>query len=241
MLKLSDLTFWLHQKDVERLDKMLIVLASASEPMQPKEIRSRAKEVGFKIPEVWNITDVLSKSHGLAINRGAGWEITDSGKQHLHNIGVSMTSPAAVQVSIELREALSNVSDESTRAFVEEAIKCHEAELHRSAVVMSWLAAVHVLQTHVVNNRLAEFNQEAIRVNPKWKAAKTADDLGRMKESEFLERLAAISMLGKNVKDQLQACLNLRNSAGHPNSLEFGGPSVVHHIDVLIKNVFKKF
>jgi hypothetical protein len=53
--------------------------------------------------------------------------------------------------------------------------------------------------------------------------------------------LAAISVLGKNVKEQLQGCLDLRNAAGHPNSLEFGGPSVMHHIDLLIRNVFKKF
>ena len=62
-----------------------------------------------------------------------------------------------------------------------------------------------------------------------------------MKESEFLDRLASISVLGKNVKDQLQNCLDLRNAAGHPNSLEFGAPSVMHHIDVLIRNVFKNF
>jgi hypothetical protein len=241
LLKLSDLTFWLHQKQLSRLDRALVILASESEPLQIKEMKGRAREAGLKIPDTWNLSDTLARSNGYAINDGRGWQITNSGKQHLHSIGVSMVSPAAVQVARELRDALSNISDPNTRAFVEEAIKCYEAELHRSAVVMSWLAAVHVLQTFVVANHLSDFNTEATRVNSKWKQAKTADDLGRMKESEFLDRLAAISALGKNVKEQLQACLDLRNAAGHPNSLEFGAPSVMHHIDVLIRNVFKKF
>ncbi len=241
MLKLSDLTFWLHQKEVTRLERALLILASEPEPVQIKDMKVRAREAGFKIPDAWNLSDTLAKSDGFAINDGRGWQLTNSGSQHLRNIGVSMLSPAAVQVASELREALSKISDQNTRSFVEEAIKCYEAELHRSAVVMSWLAAVHVLQTFVVENHLPEFNVEATRVNAKWKSAKTADDLGRMKESEFLDRLAAISVLGKNVKDQLQNCLEMRNAAGHPNSLEFGAPSVVHHIDVLIRNVFKKF
>lgn len=241
LLKLDDLTFWLHQKEVSRLDRALMILASAREPLQIRDMKDRAREAGFKIPDAWNLSDTLAKSNGFAINDGRGWQITNAGKQHLHNLGVSMLSPAAVQVAGELRDALSKISNSNTRAFVEEAIKCYEAELHRSAVVMSWLAAVHVLQTFVVSNHLAEFNAEASRVNVKWKPARTADDLGRMKESEFLDRLAAISVIGKNVKDQLQNCLDLRNAAGHPNSLEFGAPSVMHHIDVLIRNVFKKY
>jgi hypothetical protein len=241
LLKLSDLTFWLHQKEVSRLDKALMILASEPEPLQVKDMKGRAREAGLKIPDSWNLSDTLARSNGYAINDGRGWQITNAGKQHLHNVGVSMVSPAAVHVASELRDALSNISNPNTRAFVEEAIKCYEAELHRSAVVMSWLAAVHVLQTFVVSNRLADFNAEAKRVNEKWKPAKTEDDLGRMKESEFLDRLAAISVLGKNVKEQLQGCLDLRNAAGHPNSLEFGGPSVINHIDLLIRNVFKKF
>ncbi len=241
MLKLSELTFWLHQKEVSRLEKALMILASEPKALQVKEMKGRAREAGLKIPDSWNLSDTLAKSSGYAINDGSGWQITNAGKQHLRNIGVSMVSPAAVQVAGELREALSLITNAGTRAFVGEAVKCYEAELHRSAVVMSWLAAVHILQTFVVTNHLVDFNAEALRLNPKWKSAKTADDLGRMKESEFLDRLAAISVIGKNVKDQLQNCLDLRNAAGHPNSLEIGGPSVMHHIDVLIRNVFKKF
>jgi hypothetical protein len=78
-------------------------------------------------------------------------------------------------------------------------------------------------------------------VYQKWREARTADDLGLMKEKDFLDRLAAISMIGKNVKEELQKCLDLRNACGHPNSLKLGPNAVAHHLEILILNVFEKF
>ncbi len=78
-------------------------------------------------------------------------------------------------------------------------------------------------------------------MDAEWKAAKTPDDLGRMGEAEFLDRLAAISVLSKNVKTELKNCLDRRNGCGHPNSLKLGANTVAHHIEILLLNVFKKF
>jgi hypothetical protein len=41
-------------------------------------------------------------------------------------------------------------------------------------------------------------------------------------ETTFLQIAESISMLGKNVKQELEGCLRLRNSCGHPNSLKIG-------------------
>jgi hypothetical protein len=100
---------------------------------------------------------------------------------------------------------------------------------------------VAVLYDHVVNTALAAFNAEASRRDAKWKDAKTTDDLARMKEHDFLNLLEAISMIGKNVKQELQNCLTLRNGCGHPNSLRIGDNRVAAHIEVLLLNVFMKF
>jgi hypothetical protein len=54
------------------------------------------------------------------------------------------------------------------------------------------------------------------------KAAQTVDDLALMKEYEFLQILPTISVIGKNVKQELEQCLKLRNACGHPNSLSIG-------------------
>lgn len=240
MLKSDELKDWLH-RDLSRQDKLLLVLASLDEPAQLAGIRERAKEAGFRVPPKWNESQILGSSNGKAVRAPKGWELTEAGKMYLRNMGVSKVSPPAMQVAVDLRTHLESISDQETRDFVEEAIKCHEAELYRSAIVMSWLGAMDVLHKHVHANHLAAFNAEAKRVNGKWKIAKTPDDLGRMGEADFLDRIAAISVIGKNPKEELQKALGLRNGCGHPNSLKVGANKSAAHIETLLQNVFEKF
>jgi hypothetical protein len=201
----------------------------------------RGREAGLRAAEGWNVSSILSGTKGKAINTPAGWELAEAGKQHLRALGVAKISPAAVQVATDLRGLLAKVKDENTRSFVEEAVQCYELELYRSAVVMSWLAAVHVLKGEVHEKHLAAFNAEAVRVDAKWKTAKTMDDMGRMKEKDFLDRIAAISVIGKNVKEKLQECLNTRNACGHPSSFKVGPNAVASHIEILLMNVLQPY
>jgi hypothetical protein len=235
----DQLKTWLH-RDVSTADKLLLILATFNGPCSVSAIKRSASNAGLRITDKWNPSTTLRRTKGLAINVPGGWEITDSGRQHLRNLGVGGISPAAVQVASDLRAHLSEISNPEVRAFVEEAVKCFEAELFRSAVVMSWAGAIAVLQDYVVRKCLNAFNAEAKRVNSNWKNAVNADDLGRMKEADFLDRLAGISVLGKNVKERLKVQLDLRNSCGHPNSFVLGPHTVTSHIEILILNVFKK-
>jgi hypothetical protein len=73
----------------------------------------------------------------------------------------------------------------------------------RAAVVLSWVGAIGVLYDHVVAYELVSFNAVATRRDAKWKLAKLNDDLSRMKEYDFLNALEAISVIGKNVKQEL--------------------------------------
>jgi hypothetical protein len=47
--------------------------------------------------------------------------------------------------------------------------------------------------------------------------------------------------MGKNTKDELEACLKLRNTCGHPNSHRIGEHRVTSHVETLILNVFSNF
>jgi len=97
------------------------------------------------------------------------------------------------------------------------------------------------LYEYVVNHKLQEFNVEATRRDAKWKAAKTVDDLCKMKEFSFLEVLEGISVIGSNCKKELQNCLARRNTCGHPNTLAIGENMVAAHIEMLILNLYTKF
>jgi hypothetical protein len=59
-----------------------------------------------------------------------------------------------------------------------------------------------------------------------------------MKEHDFLQVLEVLSILGKNVKNELEGCLKLRNGCGHPNSLKLAESRCAAHIAVLVLNVF---
>lgn len=240
MLKVAGLKDWLH-RDLSVSDKLLLILATFDKPVQLADLRSRSEEAGFKLPRKWNLSQMLGRTGGMAIRIPAGWELSDTGKNHLRNLGIESISPAAMQVAADLRKHLEKVQNSATRMFVEEAIKCHEAKLYRSAIVMSWIAAVDVLYREVVTNHLAIFNAEAHKTNAKWKAAVNEDGLARMGEGDFLDRLVPIGVIGKNVKEELAKALKLRNGCGHPNSLKIGPNMVASHLETLLLNVFEPF
>jgi hypothetical protein len=240
LLNKADLKNWLH-KDLERRDKLLLALATFDEPCAVKEILAACVDAGFRQSNGWNVSAILGASKGLAIRIPGGWEITDAGKQHLRNLGVTKLSPAAVQVATDLRGHLAKIKHPDTRAFVEEAVKCYEAELYRSSIVMAWAAAIHVLQLEIMSNHLSAFNTEAVRVDSRWKSAVNSDDFGRMKEIDFLDRIAAISAIDKNTKEELKKALSLRNSCGHPNSFKVSANAAANHIEILLLNVFDRF
>jgi hypothetical protein len=241
LLNKDDLKTWLHRKGIGRQDKLLLALATFDEPCGVRDIMKRCADAGLKVQTTWNPSSLLSRSKGLAIHLPAGWELSDSGKQHLRNLGVSKLSPAAVQVATDLRAYLAKITNDDVRDYVEEAIRCYEGELYKSAIVMSWLAAIAVLHAVVVKKHLVAFNAEMTRIDSKWKAAKNEDDLGKIKESDFLDRLAGISMIGKNPKETLKKVLDLRNACGHPTSLKVSTNTAAAHIEVLLLNVFNVF
>lgn len=240
LLNKGDLKNWLH-KDFRHIDKILIILATFDSPIMIDGIRERAAGAGLKLTKGWNPSATLGRSKGLAIRLPNGWEITDAGKRHLRGLGISSLSPAAALVASNLRAHLEKIQNDTTRVFAEEAIRCYEGELYRSAIVMSWIAAVDVLHRTVVANHLVAFNASAKAVDSSWKNAVNEDGIGRMNEERFLERCSAIGVLGKNQKDELLKGLKLRNGCGHPNSLKVGPNAVANHIEILLLNVFESF
>ncbi len=62
-----------------------------------------------------------------------------------------------------------------------------------------------------------------------------------MGEYDFLQIVEAISMIGKNVKQELEKQLKLRNACGHPNSLKVSENIAAAHLELLILNVFVPF
>lgn len=232
----------LSQSEFTNTDKVLLTMAvDLKQAKEIKEIKQLAARYGLRSIQKWNISLLLSRTKGLAVRTDKGWELTSSGVQHVSKLAGSLISSPAPKVAASLRAHCSHLSTDTTSKFVEEAIACYEARLYRAAVVLSWVGALSVLYDYVVLNKLSDFNAEALRRNAKWKEAKTADDLARMKESEFLDVAEGISLIGKSVKHEIDGCLKLRNGCGHPNSLKISENRVAGHIESLILNVFSLY
>ena len=242
MLEKSQLKNLLAKQEYSRLDKILICLAcEADAPKEVKSIRELAMSSGLRAANKWNVSQILSGAPELVIRFPQGWELTLAGKKRISElVGPFANNPAPV-IASTLRQHIPNLSTDDTKKFVEEAVECFESRKFRAVVVLSWVGAVSVLQHHVISHYLAPFNAEALRRDTKWRNAKTIDDLSRMKEADFLDVLVALSVIGKNVKQELEGCLKLRNGCGHPNSLQIGESRVSAHIEVLLLNVFARF
>jgi hypothetical protein len=228
-------------RDHGRLSKVLAVLSASGKPTKIQDINRISAQAGFRKMRDWNVSSILANSRGKAILLPDGWEITETGEADVAVLAGQAQVNAPPPAS-DLRTETANIKDVTTRAFAEEAVAAYEAKLYRSAIVMSWLTALDVLYQAVLDTKLGEFNAEATRVTQgKWRPATGRDGLSLMKEVDFLDRIHAIGLIGKNVKATLNECLTRRNGCGHPNSLKVKDRAVAHHVEALILNVFQKF
>lgn len=233
-------------QDLSNTDKLLVCLAV--EPVGARtvaELRELAVRAGLRSAKKWNISDMLKRAVRLAARTASGWELTAQGVEHVAQTAGPLMSSPIPRVASALRAHMVKIANQDSQRFIEEAVSCFEVRQYRAAVVLSWVGAIAVLYDHVVAHDLAGFNAEAVSrsANSKhpWSPAKSADDLARMKESEFLIVLEKRSIIGASVRKQLEKCLDLRNGCGHPNSLKIADHAVASHVEILILNVFSRF
>lgn len=185
---------------IERLDALLLCLAVKHDtPLPVKEIRALATSAGLRPAKKWNISSILGRSQGLAVRTSGGWELSTAGTARVRTLAGPLIASPTVSVAVKLRAEIARMKEPNSVRFVEEAVSSFESGFLRAAVVLSWIGAVSVLYEHVLAVSLPAFNLEARRRNPKWRTAKTRDDLARLREHDFLAILEAISTIGKSV------------------------------------------
>lgn len=242
MLARGQLKDLLHKADFTSADKVLICLATDNSSAKAvKEIKAIATDSGLRAISKWNVSSLLSRSKGLAVLTSAGWELTSDGRNYVADLVGPFAAAPPPTIASGLRVHLAHISNKDVKAFVEEGIECFERQLYRSSIVLMWVGAISLLYDHIIKNCLSDFNTEARKRDPNWKEAKTSDDLSRMKEYDFLQIAERLSVIGKNVKQELEKQLKLRNACGHPNSLKVAEYIAAAHIEILILNVFSKF
>jgi hypothetical protein len=161
-----------------------------------------------------------------------------------------MYSSPARQTAIEIEKLLlalsAQVPDVAEREFLDEALKCYQADAPRAAIVMCWNLAYDHLLTYILSHRLAEFNARWPKTHPKRheqsrvKTIANRDDFSELKESEVLLICRSASIVSGDVYRILDEKLGKRNSAAHPSGIRIGKLQAENFIDEIVKNVVLK-
>lgn len=231
----------LSNTELSRKDKVLILLFQDNNSIKRvTDIKEIAKENGLREIFKWNVSMTLKSLNGLTVRVKDGWCLTSKGEQYLTDNKFIEKVPKVREYE-NLKEETDKITSNYVKEFVNEAIQSLEYNLFKSAVVFAWIGAISLLYEFILNNRLKDFNREAKKRFPKWKNATNIDGLTRMKEYDFLQILESLSVFGKNTKNELEQCLKLRNSCGHPSTLKIGTNRVSAHLEILILNVYRNF
>lgn len=226
--------------DIGNIDALLTIVSSFEKPCTVREIKQRGLDAGFRRVSTLNIYRDLARVSRYVVLTGSGYVMTTLGRAYLRERGLDVNCEPESNPVKSLRAASDALSDVQTQTFVREAVSCHEHGFYRAAVIMSWIGAMSMLQRHTVECHLDDFNAVACQKGRNWRQAKTFDDLSRIRESEFLDRLSDISVISSDVKKELRECLGRRNSCSHPNSFVTAEQTSAHHVEVLINNVFAR-
>jgi hypothetical protein len=243
LLTVDQLKQAVHKKDLTKTDKALLCVAAAgAKAASTGTVKKLALQAGVKGAKTLNFTAHLASVEDKVFKTPDGWELTDVGRKHVATLAAQelSSSPAATEAQA-LRALLPKLKNDDAREFLKEAVICSEQSLVRAAVVLSWVGAMALMHDHAHAKYLAAINAEATKRDPKWKTAKTVDHLGKLSEATFLEIAETVGMIGKNVKQELEASLKLRNGCGHPNSLKIGPNKVAAHLETLALNVYAVF
>ncbi len=236
-----DLKNTINNTEISRKDKILILInENKNSPKAINDIKSLGKENGLREIEKWNISMILQSLKGQVIRVNEGWILTNLGLDTLQSKDYVTSSPITQNYK-KLLLASSSIKSEYVRDFIIEAIKSLQYGLLKASVVFSWVGAISLLYENVEKNHLKDFNLEAKKRFPKWNDAKNIDGLTKMKEYDFLQIIEHIGIIGKNTKNELENCLKLRNSCGHPSTLKIGESVVAAHIEILLLNIYQKF
>lgn len=237
-----DLKNELSKKEFSRKDKILLILTMNNNgAKRVVDITNIGIENGLREISKWNISMILSNQKSLCTKIKDGWILTAEGIDYVKTLNISIVGTPLKNSYTKLEESIQDISSDYIKKFINEAILSLEYGLLRSSVVFSWIGAISILYEYVLAKKIIDFNTEAKRRFPKWANANSVDGLTKMKEYDFLQVIEGIAIIGKNTKNELEKCLQLRNSCGHPSTLEIGEHTVASHLEILIMNVYKKF
>jgi len=134
--------------------------------------------------------------------------------------------------STNLRPFLAQIPTADVSEYLEEAVKCAEANLIRGAIVLGWCAVVDRIHRSIQAQGLDKFNKCSSRLkaqasgrfkrfNKEFKIT-TVAELQEVFDTDLLWILEGMSLIDNNQGDRLRTCFQYRNQSAHPGQAPIG-------------------
>lgn len=182
------------------------------------------------------------KSQKFLKSKGGGYQLTRSMQLEVQKS--LNTGPAKIETSLLLRGLLTKFVNHDEQGFLQEAIDCYEIGARRAAIILTWLLALHHLQSYTLKHRLSDFNA-ALAKNTDKRIKVTSiskyDDFSEIPEGKFIELLRGAGIISNDVRKILDVKLGVRNSSAHPASVSISEVKATDFIIDLVNNVVLKY
>lgn len=149
------------------------------------------------------------------------WSLTETGDERVRELLSLPTAEPEVEHEVGALQTLaSKITDEGTRGYMEEAVKCLQVGALRAAVVFLWTGAVATLRERVLAHGAPVVDAALRAHDPKSREFRKQDDFAYVKDAALLQIAQDLGVIDKTQKTHLGQALDLRNSCGHPTKYE---------------------
>jgi hypothetical protein len=240
--QLTNLAAHLASKKYNNTTKCLIILDHLGRSAAVAEIKKVGHQNGLRTIKDWNVGALYrSNPERVSLVEG-GWKLLPEGKAYIAQAGYDSEAPEIVRVRSPLRKLAEVVKSPSLKGYLTECLDCFDSRCYRASTIMAWCAAVDVLHSHISSTHFAQFKAAFVLQFPKRAGEiNNGTDLERIKESDLLLVAEKIGIFGKTVKKQLEARLDERNAAGHPNGVTIQKLQAAAHLEFLHEHIFSRY
>ncbi len=206
---------------------------------------------GIGADAVTRYKDDLRKLHSLSSKRNLRTSHQKIIKALLKDFHADLIQPVMfhgdTNPSEEIRKIIAGIPYPDQKGYLEEALRCVEADCKRATAVLGWSAAMHHIHSKIEELGFTKFNAEAMALTKKggrfkhFKGTAQIDsisDLRELPDRSILTVLDGMGLLESNQRTRLESCLDLRIQGSHPGDAEITMPNLVSFFSDLSTLVF---
>jgi hypothetical protein len=178
--------------------------------------------------------DGLRKLHSLSSKRNKKTSHQQAIKELQADFHTDLLQPimfhGGADPSEAIKQIIANIPYPDQKGYLEEALRCIEADCKRAAAVLGWSAAMHHIHSKIEEIGFDKFNKKAddmaTQTKGRFKSFKASapvdsiSDLREVPDRRILWVLDGMEVLESNQRQRLEYGLDMRIQASHPGDAE---------------------